>query len=258
MKRQLYADLAMTGALLLLGASLVFSGFSLLRMRWSSIESGRLLDLPELMGVGSAGAGLALLCWWLTALICALIFPLAQHLGAQRLAAFTNAYSPAFMRRIVIAVVGINLLAAPLATAAPSDGSDPRWQPGTVATTTAPSSPAEISALPPETSVPVEPAWVPRTAATDPALLARPPARIEQLPSDAPQEQSQNPVTETDVVVQQGDSLWSIVAAALGPFSNDVDVARAWPRWYSANREAIGPDPNIIFPGQILHAPTAP
>ncbi|WP_425860633.1 LysM peptidoglycan-binding domain-containing protein [Arthrobacter sp. TWP1-1] len=281
MRRQTVADLAMTAAILLLGGSLIFSGFSLLRLRWTSIVSGQPLTLPELLGVGGAGAGIALLCWWLVAMICALVSPVAQRLGAVRVAAFTGACSPAFMRRAVIAVVGLNLIAAPLASAAPSGGTDPRWQPGTVATapatpqgvdprSTAPSvasqpstSAASDNILPPATSAPIEPAWIPRTAVTDPDLLVRPPARTTaaeaggeqgaavEVPSTDPQEGN----TETDVVVKSGDSLWSIVAATLGPFSNDVDVALAWPRWYNTNREAIGADPNFILPGQVLHPP---
>lgn len=281
MKRQTLADLAMTAAILLLGGSLVFSGVSLLRLRWTSMESAQPLTLPELMGVGGAGAGIALLCWWLVAMICALISPVAQNLGAVRIAAFTGACSPAFMRRAVIAVVGLNLMAAPLANAAPSAGTDPRWQPGTVATapaaphgvdprSAAPSmagQPGKAAAgddiLPPATTAPIEPAWVPRTAVTDPDLLVRPPARATVAEAgggqgaavDVPWTDPQEGNAETDVVVKSGDSLWSIVAAALGPFSSDVDVALAWPRWYNANREAIGADPNLILPGQVLHPP---
>ncbi|SED86279.1 hypothetical protein SAMN04489740_0152 [Arthrobacter alpinus] len=284
MKRQNFADLAMTGAILLLGGSLVFSGVSLLRLRWSSIEAAQPMDLPELMGVGSAGAGIALLCWWILAISCALISAVAQQLGAARVAAFTGSCSPAFMRRIVIAVLGINLIAAQLAQAAPSAGTDPSWHPGTVSTAPAvpnASAPPEQgdtsqgsgqgiggqNVLPPEAPEAVEPAWIPRSVATDPGVLVRPPVRTtpaeqavaqESAPANTPRKDSQAGDAETDVVVKSGDNLWNIVAASLGPFSSDVDVALAWPRWYQANRETIGPDPNFILPGQVLHAPTGP
>lgn len=57
------------------------------------------------------------------------------------------------------------------------------------------------------------------------------------------------------VVVHRGDSLWTIAARHLGPDATDVDVARAWPRWYQANRAAIGADPDLILPGTVLVAP---
>ena len=57
------------------------------------------------------------------------------------------------------------------------------------------------------------------------------------------------------VVVHRGDSLWAIVARHLGPHASDAEVAQAWPRWYAANREVIGDDPDLVKPGQVLHAP---
>jgi len=46
-----------------------------------------------------------------------------------------------------------------------------------------------------------------------------------------------------------------IAAARIGRPASDDQVAVAWPRWYVANRVEIGSDPNLIKPGQILHAP---
>lgn len=55
--------------------------------------------------------------------------------------------------------------------------------------------------------------------------------------------------------VRRGDALWDIVARHLGPQATAADVARAWPRWYAANRSVIGPDPSLIRPGEVLHPP---
>ncbi|MFQ4147178.1 hypothetical protein AAGW05_00535 [Arthrobacter sp. LAPM80] len=258
MKRQILADMAMTVAILFLGASLVYSGGSLLRLRMGGTGAAAPLGLPELLGVGCAGAGIALLCWWLAALACAFISGVATSRGAPRLAAVTGAFSPAFMRRVVIAVLGANLLAAPMANAAQAPGIDPLWHPETVAT--APATPsgdgAVHDALSSAAATPVEPRWVPHTAETDPDLLARPSTRPGAGASPSTSRTDAGGAGETDVVVKGGDSLWSIVAAALGPYSSDLDVALAWPGWYTANRETIGPDPNIILPGQVLHAPS--
>lgn len=58
-----------------------------------------------------------------------------------------------------------------------------------------------------------------------------------------------------EVVVRRGDTLWSIAARALGEHATDQDVAEEWPRWYAANRDTIGADPDLIRPGQRLVAP---
>ncbi len=64
------------------------------------------------------------------------------------------------------------------------------------------------------------------------------------------------------VVVQPGDSLWRIAARELAARAGttehptDGQIAREWPRWYAANRAVIGPDPNLIYPGQRLTPPT--
>ncbi|WP_018155367.1 LysM peptidoglycan-binding domain-containing protein [Demetria terragena] len=59
-----------------------------------------------------------------------------------------------------------------------------------------------------------------------------------------------------EVVVLRGDSLWSIVERDLGPDASARVIAETWPRWYAANRDAIGPDPELILPGTTLHRPT--
>jgi nucleoid-associated protein YgaU len=59
------------------------------------------------------------------------------------------------------------------------------------------------------------------------------------------------------VVVRRGDSLWDLAARHLGPDASAADVAAAWPRWYAANRHVIGPDPDLLLPGQRLVPPEA-
>jgi hypothetical protein len=57
------------------------------------------------------------------------------------------------------------------------------------------------------------------------------------------------------VVVRPGDTLWAIAAAALPADASNADIAVAWPRWYAANRAEIGPDPNLLLPGERLRPP---
>ncbi|MGH3506363.1 MAG: LysM peptidoglycan-binding domain-containing protein [Nocardioidaceae bacterium] len=57
------------------------------------------------------------------------------------------------------------------------------------------------------------------------------------------------------VRVQPGDTLWHIAAAHLPPASTAARVARDVDWIHSANRAAIGPDPDLIFPGTHLTIP---
>ncbi|HET7800123.1 MAG TPA: LysM domain-containing protein [Humibacillus xanthopallidus] len=57
------------------------------------------------------------------------------------------------------------------------------------------------------------------------------------------------------VTVRRGDSLWSIAARHLTAGASDAEVARAWPRWFAANRAVIGEDPDLIRPGMQLVPP---
>ena len=59
----------------------------------------------------------------------------------------------------------------------------------------------------------------------------------------------------THVVVRRGDTLWDLAGRHLGPGATSADVAQEWPRWYAANLEVIGPDPDLILPGQELRVP---
>jgi resuscitation-promoting factor RpfA len=56
-------------------------------------------------------------------------------------------------------------------------------------------------------------------------------------------------------VVRAGDTLWDIARRHLPARASAEQVARAWPRWYAANRGVIGPDPSLIVPGQRLQVP---
>jgi nucleoid-associated protein YgaU len=56
--------------------------------------------------------------------------------------------------------------------------------------------------------------------------------------------------------VVAGDSLWRIAARDLGSFATDAEIAGHWPKWYAANKDTIGGDPQRLLPGQVLIAPT--
>jgi nucleoid-associated protein YgaU len=56
------------------------------------------------------------------------------------------------------------------------------------------------------------------------------------------------------LTVRAGDSLWAI-AARHPAGQSTAAVAAAWPRWYAANRAVIGPQPDLIYPGERLLPP---
>ena len=58
------------------------------------------------------------------------------------------------------------------------------------------------------------------------------------------------------VVVHRGDTVWAIARGRLGSRANVASIAREVPRWHDANRAVIGPDPDLIHPGQRLTPPS--
>ncbi|MBB6629022.1 LysM peptidoglycan-binding domain-containing protein [Nocardioides sp. KIGAM211] len=57
------------------------------------------------------------------------------------------------------------------------------------------------------------------------------------------------------VEVRPGDTLWGLAADRLGPDAGAAAIDRLWHRIYDANREVVGPDPDLVQPGQRLHVP---
>jgi LysM repeat protein len=88
-------------------------------------------------------------------------------------------------------------------------------------------------------------------AALSVAVLAALPERAEAQGTS-----STGAAQGTDrVVVAPGESLWSISQERLGPQAAPPRIAREVERIYALNRSRIGPDPNLIFPGQELSLP---
>jgi hypothetical protein len=57
------------------------------------------------------------------------------------------------------------------------------------------------------------------------------------------------------IAVHYGESLWSIAASELPQQAPSSAVAAQAAHLYTANRRIIGTNPDLIFPGQRLHAP---
>lgn len=61
--------------------------------------------------------------------------------------------------------------------------------------------------------------------------------------------------SEPVAVVRPGDTLWGLAAADLPAGADDGAVTRRWQEIYRANRQLIGPDPDLIQPAQRLRLP---
>ena len=57
------------------------------------------------------------------------------------------------------------------------------------------------------------------------------------------------------LVVRAGDTLWGIAARHLPAGASNARIATEWPRWYRANADVVGADPDLIRPGQQLRSP---
>jgi resuscitation-promoting factor RpfA len=86
------------------------------------------------------------------------------------------------------------------------------------------------------------------------------PDRVVGVPAGLGVPRTPAPGTPHTVVVQAGDSLWSIAAALLPASADDGPICADWHRLYRANRDRIGADPDLILPGTVLEVPrsTAP
>ena len=259
-RRVVPADAALATVILLLGLFLAASGGSIVQ-RWRS-SSGRQqsLGFEDQLGIAANTAGLIVVVWWAMSLVIAVAAALLDRCGNARAGSAAGKFTPAFMRRLALAVVGLQLAAAPLATASPlpalsgfpdaAPATSAAWTPAPLPATTGTPPPA-VSSTPepaplPGTPAAVQPQWRPLSPVVEPGPLAG-----RQLRQPEPGDRS------AEVTVRPGDSLWSLSSARLGPFASDVDIAQDWPRIYQANRDIIGGNPNLLRPGQVLQLPPA-
>ncbi|WP_432496151.1 LysM peptidoglycan-binding domain-containing protein [Kineococcus auxinigenes] len=159
--------------------------------------------------------------------------------------------APAPVRRVVALVVGLALGTgvASAASAAPR-GPEAGWaaaapqEPGPVV-------PADLPAdlVSPGSTGDVDPAW-----ASLPDLLPAPRGAPVLPPAELPGGVRPSGAG-ADLVVQRGDSLWSLARELSGPGARDADVLHELQRLYAANADVIGEDPDVLLPGQVLRLP---
>jgi hypothetical protein len=273
--RGLRADAVVAVSILLLGFFLCAAGWNMVE-RWQ-LSAARQSDpdVDDLLGAVAVAAGLAIVAGWLFSAILASMAAVLDRRGKCRAAAAAGKCCPAFMRRLAVAALSVQLLSAPLAHAdVPPAG--PAWVPPQeiaakqVAVQDLAARQAAVQDLaarqvavqdaavqdraiqvqwsPTASDVPaaaVRSHWRPSPPVADPGLMAVQPVRA-----------AQGTPPPGEVTVLAGDTLWDIASRHLGPAASDVDVALHWPRWYEANRSRIGENPDVLLPGQILKAPS--
>jgi hypothetical protein len=168
----------------------------------------------------------------------------AGHHAAATVACLVSATTPRALRRVVALACGVAL-------------TTPAWASPAAATATS-AEPAEAG----------PPRAAPAASLTGLAVPERVTGSVldetrRTRPSTAP----------THVVVRAGDSLWTITAELLGSAAQDPgrsdthrqpspgdaptakQVARGWRALYRANAHGVGPDPDLIHPGDVLRVP---
>lgn len=110
--------------------------------------------------------------------------------------------------------------------------------------------------VPSETTASTQPTATSEPERSPPRDVVPPPV---PEPPPVPPAPAQPPDDGSDltcsVTVEPGDTLWGLAAERLGPTATDADIDRAWRADYAANAAVVGPDPDLILPGQVLAVP---
>ncbi|MFB0833394.1 LysM peptidoglycan-binding domain-containing protein [Arthrobacter halodurans] len=249
----LFRDAAACGATGALGVVLAASGAVLLadapaRALWGVAVSPA--SAERWAALALSACGIAVLLWWALAWCAAFAAALLARSGRPARARRLAILSPASMRRVAAAVVGAQLALAPAAQAQATSAHQPSASiaaPIAVSASSAPHPSApHPSASDDDGAAPPDPGWRPE----------RPAATLDRILGGGRADRASGPAGR-ELVVLAGDSLWSIADRTLGGLATDAEIAREWPRWYHANREAIGADPDLLAVGTVLYAPAA-
>jgi nucleoid-associated protein YgaU len=238
---------------------------------WATVQAPGPARPADALLLCVTAAGTLLVAWVALSLVLSMLATL-PGVGGALAARGAAALAPATVRRLAATLLGASLGAtlsagsamatvavAPAAvspvgtvSAGPVTG-DPA---GAVPSAAWPLSPgrdgaqsASVGASDGTSATAPDAAWTPPRPDRTPV----PDAEALHLLSRAPEAGT---LVDEDVVVRRGDTLWTIAARFLGPAATAEEVAREWPRWHEANRHAIGDDPDLIQPGQVLHPPT--
>lgn len=168
--------------------------------------------------------------------------------------------TPALYHRAARIALGLSVAAGPVAAGLPASAAPADHSSQVVATQSLPNLERPVTRggmSIPDLDRPVTgPAW---QGIPD---LSRP-VTGEQLPNPE-RPDSRDPITRAgdrgdrqtqEYVVKRGDTLWDIASTHLPDDADATQITQEWHRWYDANRDVIGGDPDLILPGQVFTPP---
>lgn len=206
-------------------------------------------DLDLLLGLSACAAAWAVLTWLTAALALAVLatapgHPAPRHPTLRRAAL---RMAPPLVRRLAALLLGVGLAGTPVWSALPAHATG-------VAPTAGAAAGTEQSGATPPPLLLDRPAddlagWTPDRPAAPARVRRNPPVGLVTSVPHA------GTAVREEVVVRRGDTLWDLAARHLGRDAGAAEIAREWPRWHAANRDLIGPDPDLIRPGQRLRPP---
>ncbi len=218
------------------------AGAAALGAGWSLVAAGRqwhaLRGLPsatvepsQLLGILAELVAALLLGWLALSAVVAVVACRPNALGRSA-ARLSTRVSPALVRSVVAAALGGSIVIGSTAgaIAAPTGANGP---------------PASVVSAQP---VLPDPGWTPQPPPAPPSTR---PGDVSLVSAAA----GAGRAVEDHVVVRRGDTLWAIAERHLGRRADPAQIAREWPRWYAANRQVIGDDPDRLQPGQLLRPP---
>lgn len=183
-------------------------------------ESAR---LEQLLALGCAALGLVLCVGWALALVSTGLWILAARRGSRHADVLARC-SPALLRRLAAAAFGLHVALAPGAAA--QDAPSAAWLPAPPAASQAVDGPRAH--------------WLPSTPAPSGPGLGTP----LRPDTDAP-----------TVTVVDGDCLWDLAAAELGPDATVLEIDARWREWHRHNRDLLSEDPHLLYTGTVLEVP---
>jgi LysM repeat protein len=195
----------------------------------------------------TASIGLLLVAAWVWVALIAHVAAALPGVAGRISAAVATAVTPAACRGVIRIVLGATAISAPVTPVAAS-AVEPAAYTLTTSSTGGPN--AEFADLPGIERPAMVAGWVPTVPEAAPAAAPQIDVRLVTTPP------SETEAMLDEVVVRRGDTLWEIAARALGRQATAAEIAAEWPRWHAANREVIGADPDLIYPGTVLRAPT--
>jgi nucleoid-associated protein YgaU len=262
---------------LVVGAAVALCALLAAGLVWAAAGEVAIVRSPgpapvdALLAVSATIGAVASLSWIAACMVLTAMASLPRFAGTaiDRLA---GRVTPAVVRRTTAGLLGVAISCAPLAsatTALAATHASPsatafaarrgatglsidRPAPDTLPSLDRPSAAAVSPVRSAEQAGSVLASWTPDRPAAPP----KPQVAARSLHLVAPAPHRAHAIAD-DVVVRRGDSLWTIAARHLGPDASAAEVAAEWPRWYAANRDAIGADPHLLHAGQRLHSPAA-